>query len=167
MLGFPSGSVSKESACNPGHPYLGRGQRGAGVHPHLLTVVVSAGRRSIPLTATVSAGRGSILICSQWWSVQGKGPSGSRPRSARGRAPSPSAHSGGQCRAGVHPHLLTAGVSAGQGSIPVPAQGRPGQDSESSMWPPPSGYQLQSTMCVGRHLKEEGRVCFLLDLRRK
>lgn len=149
------------------HPYLGRGQRGAGVHPHLLTVAVSAGLGSIP-------------ICSRWWSVQGKGPSRSRPQSARGGGPSPSAHSGGQCRAkvhpahgrgqhgaGLHPHLLTAGVSAGQGSIPVPAQGRPGQDSESSMWPPPSGYQLQSTMCVGRHLKEEGRVCFLLDLRRK
>jgi len=81
----------------------GGGQRGAGVHPHLLTVVVSAGQRSIPLTAAVSAGRGSIPICSQWWSVQGEGPSRSRPRSARGRAPSPSAHGWGQCGPGVHP----------------------------------------------------------------
>ena len=31
------------------HPAHGRGQHGAGVHPHLLTVAVSAGRRSIPI----------------------------------------------------------------------------------------------------------------------
>ena len=161
-------AVSAEAGL---HPHHGGGQRGAaasagqGSNPIMATV--STGRGFIPILAAVSAGQGSIPICSRWWSVRGKGPSRSRPTSARGGAPSPSAHSGGQCRAGVHPHLLTAGVSAGQGSIPVPAQGRPGQDSESSMWPPPSGYQLQSTMCVGRHLKEEGRVCFLLDLRRK
>ena len=156
-------------------PAHGRGQHGRRS---------ARGQGSIPIMAVVSAGRQPVRgrgpTPSRPRSAQGGDSSLSWPRSARGWGPSPSAHGGGQCRAkvhpahgrgqhgaGLHPHLLTAGVSAGQGSIPVPAQGRPGQDSESSMWPPPSGYQLQSTMCVGRHLKEEGRVCFLLDLRRK
>lgn len=47
----------------------GGGQCGARVHPHLLTVVVSAGRGSIPLTAVVSMGQGSIPICSRPGSV--------------------------------------------------------------------------------------------------
>lgn len=115
--------------------------RGGGPPPSWWRSEQGGGQRGVgstPIMVAVSTGRGSIPICSRWWSVQAEGPSRSQLQSAQGGGLSPS-----------EPESIRVGTL------------------ELSTRPPPRGYQLLSSTCVGRRPKEERRVCFLLCPKRK